>query len=247
MLHKSLKNPDENFENLSHEEKAKLHKEETDRMFDTAEACLMEYISKYLNIPMEDLYKDSTGVVKDNNKIYIGPLSGYENKYILLSLGIVPYDYVSKIPKELYTESKIEQAIGFLYHSVLNVYSAIINCNNIKDDKMEILSKASFHFEMDDDTLTLYPVYIYANRRAELMLLKAKEELNNALNKFKNSDDIDNNKQLFSKTKQQYERVVSQLNKISYDRNEAYKIETDMRNQLSTMDRIGIIYEEIEK
>jgi hypothetical protein len=242
---------------LNKEEQINLARNEVNRMFNISEKCIMKYICNYYNIKPEDLFIDSSNNI--NEKDYPLILSVCEEsegqntnpsqkKYISLSLEIVQHDFKTNIPQKYLEDDGLNYALGFIYHSVTTVFNAIIS-KNIKDDQISTLMDGSFHLEFNDETYTFYPIYIYPQKRYELMLKNSKDEIIAQLKKYasliRENQATNEMKQEFEHIRVQYYKTDEILKKISYDANDALEEETKINEILKEHDRIGIVFKEI--
>jgi hypothetical protein len=198
------------------------------KMFDLAEKCCMEYMLQYVNLPADVLFENILVLKNKTMPLVIKPIPEHSDNLICLYLKIVPWDYVSEIPESLKENEVIISMIGFIYHSITTVYNSILN-SNIKEKSIDVMCEASMHLEMDDDTISMYPIFIYPQRRKELMFLQVQDDVEKTL------QDI----------QEQYDNLVTHIKNIVYDKQEADKIEQDANLALKKNNRIGIVYKEV--
>jgi hypothetical protein len=244
---------------LTLEERKKRNEDEIIRMFNLSEQCTANYIHLATSfgdakdlIPKEELFNDVTVLTQGSVPLIIHPITEYGPKYLKFSIDIVESDYKCQIPEALLENKQIEYIVGFIFHSVFSCYNAILQ-KFISDDKINTIVGQSLHLEVDDETLSLAPVYIYPQRRQEIMLNHSKKEYEKKLKEY---DDILNNKSdvkissdvraELAKINEDYQKLNQVLNSISYDIDEANSMEQMINSYLKTVKKIGIIFEELD-
>jgi hypothetical protein len=236
------------FNNLSEEEKKRYQKIEIDRMFDLAERSVMEYISLHLKLKPEELFIDYSTLSIESKPIIIQP-TNENGTYLSFSLKIVPYDYKLEISEDIKECEKVNYTLGFIYHSIINIHAAILS-KNINENYIKLVDNSSFHFEMDDEKLSLYPMYIYPQRRAHLILTKAEKELADALNKIGNDTSIQITEDIMKNIeamRAQYLNIVQLLKSNQFDIDTANKAEIEINKSFEKNQRIGIVLEKLSK
>ena len=219
-------------------EHTKRAKEEASLMFNISERTVSNYLLKHLEMSPEELFTGNyADLSKADRPLALSPIAEYSDKYIAISLKIVPYDYVSNIPEQLKENEHINHALGLFYHAVSVVFNAII-AKQIKESSAHAIVNASFHLEMDDESLTFYPIYIYPKRRTKLMLINAEQELDSIIKS--NIGDKER-----AEYKEKYDSIVLAMNDLSYDEKEAYNIEKEANSLLKTNARIGFVLREV--
>jgi hypothetical protein len=231
-------------DSTSEEHKSKY---EINKMFDLAEKVIMEYFCYYLDLPPNQIFKDHDIVNMATEELILHPLEEYnKDKYLCFKLEMVPHDYQSVIPTELKNNQYVLDSIDFLKHAVNEVFSAILHHNLTKEASQAALS-ASFHVELDKDSNTFAPVYVYAARRQSEILNYCKDNLekfyaeHQSNNTWETLEDV-----VKSQWNAQYGQVVSILENIHYDKNTADEKEKEINEQLKTSNRIGIVFRETE-
>ncbi len=204
-----------------------ISKEEQDRMFDIAESIVMQYMSYYLDVPVNDLFIDKSNIDR-KIPLCIKPIEKYSDKNIAFSLQLVPHDYKLDIPDELKEAEEFKKVIGFIYYSVMVVFNSLLKIN-IKYEKMHMMAHESFNMELDDEAFAFYPVYMFPPKRMHGMLLQMKESIESDI---KRSDDPSLHKQL--------EELNLHLGRIQYSEEEASEHELAKNNELKEKKRIGI-------
>lgn len=242
------------------EQKLKKAEEEHHRMFNLAERVVAEYTlsimsvgeSNVENVTAESLYKELESLNGVQTPLIIHPIQEYSDKCLKFSLQLVDPDYVCKIPEQLLENKQIQYIIGFIYHSVISCYTAILK-TNIKDDMVPIVAEKSINMEMCDASLTFFPHYIYPDRRKELMLKDVKINYEKEIEKFNERitgvDRVNVTKEIVEELaalKEKYTGLEKYLETISYDRDEANKIESAINTVYKSIKRIGIVFEEID-
>ena len=215
------------------DDKEDASKIEAERMFNLAENIIMRYMSEYLNIPADKLFKQFCAS-NTQKPLILNPIKEYSNKYLEFSLDIVPYDYKLELPKILEDNKEINYIVGFIYHSIITVFNAILK-SNICDDKMIVIYNAAFYFELDDNNLAFYPIYNHPPRRMKNMLLQMKSDLEAEM-RVKPSNELSN----------QYSQLLAHINSINYDDEAADKDELKVNNDIKKSNRIGIIFKELD-
>lgn len=229
------------------EEKYINHKRESDRMFDLAERCIMEYMCLHLNVD-STLFKTDNVLSNDIKPLIMRPIEPYD-KYLSFSLEIVPYDYKLVLPDYLQDHKDINHTLGFIYHSVTTVFNAILNAN-IADDKNDLVIENSFHLDMDDDSLTFYPVYIYPKRRKRLMFSNLKTEFETILKNAPTGDIIQLSDSVIielNKVREKLAFISNQLDAIIYDDADADQLEKEKNASFATNQRIGLKFKLVDK
>lgn len=249
---------DNNQEELK--QRLKKNEEEHHRMFNLAEGIVTEYLGFIMNIgennekPItnETLFKEQESLTRQQIPLIIHPIPEYSDKCLKFSLEIVDTDYVCKIPPQLLENKHIQYIIGFIYHSVISCYTAILKVN-INDDMIPVVAEKSINLEMNDNSLTFSPNYIYPDRRKELMIKEVKGNYEKEIEKFNERvtgvDRVNVTKEIVDELaalREKYTGLEKYLETISYDKEETDKIESTVNDFYKTIKRIGIVFEEIE-
>jgi hypothetical protein len=230
-------------ENLSEEEKKRI---EANKMFDLAEKCIMEYLCLYMKLTPSELYINNTEGMLSSEPLILYPIKEYSDEYLSFSLEVVPHDYQLTLPEQLQNDSNINNALGFIYHAISQVFNAVVN-HSILEDKCKDILNASIHMEYDDKSFTFYPFYIFPQRRQELIFLQFKEDLD----KIKEPNEYGQIPwdSLKEETKDEWEMRYAQIkniiSNIKYDENIANETEKAANDEIQQLDRIGIIFNEI--
>lgn len=225
---------------MTPEEQAKLRNDEINHMFNCAEKCVMEYISEYLSMKPEEIFCEVSGM-EYQHPVYVKPVDTYDpEKVIKLSISIVDNDFVSTIPVEILENHEVQARIGFIHHSIMLVYQSIL-ASNIKEEAKSLIGTSSFHLELDDEKLAFFPVYIYPQRRAEILSKYAREQITEQLST--GSFSVEEKEVLIK----QLNDVNNKLSNIVYDKNEADKNEEECNSYLKLKKRIGISVEFVNK
>ena len=218
---------------LSKEEQLKLQKDESDRMFNFAEKWIMDYMSTLTDTKIKELF--TTPEVEPPQPVYTAPIKELDDARIEFSLDIVEHDYKLNIPSNLVDDPSINHVLGFIYHSIKEVFNAIVN-NNIKPESSKLIYDSSFHLEIDDDSLTFFPIYIYPQRRKEIMLNQMKDEIGKVLNTNVNQIEQKIRDDMVTK----YNQINKLISDISYDSVEADKIEISKNTEYQKNKRLGV-------
>ena len=218
---------------LSKEEQLKLQKDESDRMFNFAEKWIMDYMSTLTDTKIKELF--TTPEVEPPQPVYTAPIKELDDARIEFSLDIVEHDYKLNIPSNLVDDPRINHVLGFIYHSIKEVFNAIVN-NNIKPESSKLIYDSSFHLEIDDDSLTFFPIYIYPQRRKEIMLNQMKDEIGKVLNTNVNQIEQKIRDDMVTK----YNQINKLISDISYDSVEADKIEISKNTEYQKNKRLGV-------
>lgn len=219
--------------NISQEERAKLQKIESDRMFNFAEKWIMDYISYITDTKINDLF--ITPVFEPPHPVYTHKIKELDNAVIEFSLDIVECDYKLNIPSNLKDDKSINHVLGFIYHSIKEVFNAVIN-NNINKTSSKIIYDTSFHLEIADSSLTFYPIYIYPQKRKELLLNQMKDSIILALKE--NQDKLD--KKTHDDMIVKYNQICKLNESINYDNDEAILVENEKNKEYRKYKRLGI-------
>lgn len=217
---------------------------ESNRMFDTAEKIIMSYMCEHLAKTPQELFVDPSPMLSPDKPLILNPILSYSDKYLAFNLEIVEANYVSNIPEALMEDESINYTIGFIYHSITTVFNAIIS-KNIAESAKELIIQSSFHLEMDDNKLTLFPLYIFPKRRGQLMLLQMKDELEKTLEKYKDTSDTE--QPGIDRLRLQCKNANDHLATIQYDNEVANSTEKNMNELLVNKCRIGINVVELTK
>jgi hypothetical protein len=224
-------------------EELRKHKEqkaiEAHKMFDVAEKIIMMYMCKYFNKSPAELFVDPKPIENDDKPLILNPI--HNDKYLQLNLEIVDCDYVSNIPDDIKENEGLNYSLGFIYHSIITVFNEILS-SNIKKDCVEDITQQSFNLEMDDNNITMFPVYIYPKRRGQLMLSQIKEDIEIYLETQK---DIPS--EVRTKANEELAICSEKLDNIHYDIAEADKIEKEVNLRFLKKFRIGINVKELSK
>lgn len=232
---------------LTDEQKQHLQRIEMNRMFDLAEKPIMEYICMHLKMTPKVLFKTFEVMGSKSNPLIMNPIPEYNDKYLAFSLEIVPYDYKLIIPDALKEIESINYTLGFIYHSVTTVYDSILN-SNINDDVTELFINSSFHLEMDDDSISMFPVYIFPARREFLMLTQIKTEIEKLIDELPKEGVVKLSPGLtleIQKVHEKHNIITTRLNAINYDNDLAAKQEHDINESFKTNNRLGIVFNEL--
>jgi hypothetical protein len=242
------------------DQKLKRNEEEHHRMFNLGERIVTEYMSFLMTvgedtkntITNETLFNEMESLERDQIPLIIHPIPTYGERCLKFSLQIVDHDYRCQIPPQLLENRQIQYIMGFIYHSVISCYTAILK-TNIRDDMVPIVTEKSINLEMDDATLTFFPSYIYPDRRKELMLKEVKGNYEKEIEKFNErvtgADKVNLTKEIVEELaalKEKYTGLDKYLQTITYDREEADKIESVINAFYKTTKRIGIVFEEVD-
>lgn len=219
---------------LSKEEQLKLQKNESDRMFNFAEKWIMDYMSILTDTKITELF--TTYEVESPQSVYTAPIKELDDARIEFSLDVVEHDYKLHILPNLVDDPRINHVLGFIYHSIKEVFNAIVN-NNIKSESTKLIYDSSFHLEIDDDSLTFFPVYIFPQRRKEIMLTQMKEEIDKVLNSG-NQNQIE--KKIRDDMVSKYEQINKLIADISYDSAEADSMEMNKNTEYQKTKRLGV-------
>jgi hypothetical protein len=219
---------------LSKKEQLELQKSESDRMFNFAEKWVMDYMCLITNTKINELFL--TSKVELPQPVYTAPIKELDNARIEFSLDVVEHDYKLNIPPNLVDDLRINHVLGFIYHSIKEVFNAVVN-NNIKPESAKLIYDSSFHLEINDDSLTFFPIYIYPQRRKELMLTQMKDEISKALSD-KNIKQLEG--KIVSDMASKCEQIDKLLGDISYDSNDAYSMEVRKNAEYQKNKRLGI-------
>ena len=225
---------------ISEEEKNKY---EVNKMFNLAEKVILEYFCYFLGKTPEELFElDIVNMSSEEFILY--PIKEYKNdKYLSFRLEMVTHDYKTSIPEELLNISIIKETLKFIDFAIHEVFGAIIH--NFKNDMLQSVLDASFHFELDMENFTYRPVYVYPQRRKKIILEGCKKNLDNfCLEQNTNSkwEDLDEN--IKNNIAHQYEQITKLLEEINYDEDEANKMEEKYNEMIKKFSRIGIIFKE---
>ncbi len=215
---------------------------EINKMFNIAEKVAMEYICYYLNDTPKKIFKeDSPNIIVEELVLY--PLEEYPDKgFLHFGLEIVPHDYISKVPAELLENAYVQDSISFLNHSVSEVLQAIMH-SSLSEEGVQKALDASFHLELDRETLTFKPVYVYETRRHLEVLNFCKEDLQKFYNDQHDKgawEALQENIKL--DWQDHYNTIQAMIDDIYYDEEEADKKEAEVNARIQTADRIGIIF-----
>ena len=209
------------------------------KIFDLAEKCIMEYICYYYEMQPEKLFIEFNIPVQ-TMPLLINPIEDYSKNILSLSIDIVPHDHVSNIPADLLNNTIIIELIQFIHQGVNSVLDAILN-SNIQKDASAIINKNSIYLEFDSCTNTMYPIYIFPEKRRKIALMQFRDEIKNKMiNENKMTDE--NTKAEYTK---QYEDLTAAINSINYDIDYVDVFTKQMNNKLKNSKRIGIIFAEI--
>ena len=229
------------------ENAVKMKKIEAERMFNLAEKCVSEYMCSHLKMKPEDLLESCSALNAKTIPLFLYPIKEYNDKYLSLSIDIVPYDYICYIPEQLKDDESINHSLGFIYHSVTTVFNTIFK-SNIKKNAAETVISNSFHLEMNDENLTMYPVYLYPPRRGEFMLLQIKQEMEYELSKYPiNVQLLEPLKSQIDELREQYLLINKHLDDNKYDKVTADENEKLINDSFKKNDRIGVVFREISK
>lgn len=227
------------------DEKQEENKLMVNKMFGLAEPCIMQYLNKYRpdNIS-SNLFIDDKSLNNLCNPMILKPILENNENIMVFSLEIVPYDYICLIPDNIKIYPQVIAMIGFIYHSVTNVYNSILN-SNISTVAISSFIKESMHFELHDELLTFYPLYLYPQRRKEFTRLKLIDDLEKIV-KLLTTSFIENQS---DDVQIKINQVKIELSKLSdqienYDTDLADRYEIEKNKGFQTSDRIGIIYKE---
>lgn len=231
---------------LNTEEKIKQNTDTTNKMFDLAEKCVMQYMVQHFALTPEQLFTNTNAMQNTTQPLVLKPITSYSDNILLLQITIVPHDYVCNIPDVLKQDATINNMIGFIYHSIINVYNTILN-TNINENVVQTVIEASVHLEMEDDALSMYPIYIFPERRKQLMFLQMKDDIEKTLQQFTNANVNANMQTQIQDVQTQYDELLVHINNIVYDVNIADTTEKTMNAVLATNDRIGIIFTQLKE
>ena len=219
---------------LTKAEQIKLQKSESDRMFNFAEKWIMEYMCYLTDSKVNDLF--ITPDVDTPQPVYTAPIKELDSARIEFSLDIVEHDYKLAIPANIVDDARINHVLGFIYHSIKEVFNAIVN-NSIRSESVKLIYDNSFHLEINDDSLTFYPIYIYPQRRKEIMLTQMRDEIFAILNG-NNVNQIE--KKIVNNMITKHTQICKLIDDINYDRIEADRIEVIKNNEFAKSKRLGI-------
>ncbi|MGL5935651.1 MAG: hypothetical protein ACRCZI_08500 [Cetobacterium sp.] len=235
-------------DNLSQNDRTKIARDEINKMFDVSERCIMKYISEFFQISPGEIFIDTkVDCNLPDVPIVMKETITHNDKPVMITLEIVENDYINNLPENLKNHEDVIYTLGFIYHSVMTVYNAIINKNIVEKYEEQII-KTSIHLELDDESLTFYPLYIDPRRRAEMILENAKEELLTRLAEIKEL--CDNGKitrELVHEQvdlKSQYDKTLEQLQRVIYDKDVVAEEEEKVNKELKLKKRIGIIFKQ---
>lgn len=220
---------------LSKEERLKLQKSESDRMFNFAEKWVMEYMCVLTNSTMDDLFTMPT--VETPQPVYTAPIKEIDDARIEFTLDIVDHDYKLDIPENLLNDARVTHVLGFIYHSIKEVFNAVVN-NSIKNDSAKLIYDSSFHLEINDDSLTFFPIYLYPQRRREIMLTQMRDEIFNVLKQENVQNELE--EKVIKEMNLKYSQICELIDKIEYDSNEADTQEVSKNAELQKCKRLGI-------
>jgi len=218
---------------LTTPEQIKLQKSESDRMFNFAEKWIMEYMCYLTDSKLNDLF--ITPDVDTPQPVYTAPIKELDSARIEFSLDIVEHDYKLAIPANIVDDARINHVLGFIYHSIKEVFNAIVN-NSIRSESVKLIYDNSFHLEINDDNLTFFPIYIYPQRRKEIMLTQMRGEISKILNG--DTSQIEQNIHTDMITK--HTQICKLIDEISYDSTEADRMEVVKNTELQKSKRLGI-------
>lgn len=230
---------------LNTEEKIQQNIDTTNKMFDLSEKCIMQYMSQYFCITPEELFTNTSVIENITRPLVLKPIASYGSNLIVLNIAIVPHDYVCNIPDVLKQDTTINNMIGFIYHSITNVYNTILNAN-INTSAVQTVINGSVHLEMDDNTLSMYPIYIFPARRKQLMFLQMKDDIEKTLQHHASNANASMQSQI-QDVQTQYDELLLHIDKIVYDTTVADDTEKTVNLNLLTSNRIGIIFAEVKE
>lgn len=237
------------------EQKQQENKSTNDRMFDLTEKYIMQYVADQFKLTPEEIFMNTVGLSNIEKPLILNPITAYSDKILVLYVDIVPYDYKCDIPEELLKEEVIISMIGFIYHSMINVYNALLS-SNIKKEIIPLFIEKSTNLEMDDDALTFYSTYLFPKHRQMLILEKMKTEMETVIldmiNELKNNMELTEKESetMFTKINEfttQLSELKTQIENIHYDDASVIKIEDEVNASFEKNQRIGIIYKEYTK
>jgi hypothetical protein len=219
---------------LSEEERLQLQKSESDRMFNFAEEKVMEYICYISNVTPKEMF--ITPDVEKHQPVYTAPIKELDDARIEFSLDMVEHDYKLTIPANLVDDTRVNHVLGFIYHSIKEVFNAVVN-KNVRSENFKLIYDTSFHLEIDDDSLTFFPIYLYPHRRREIMLTQMKTEISEVLN----SDQVNNvEKDIVDNMNAKYKEICQFIEGINYDADEANALEVEKNNEYKKYKRLGV-------
>lgn len=131
---------------LSDQEKNRI---QTEKIFNTSERTLKEWISKFVKIPMDELFDTIPDVVEP---VIFYPSELSDGKYIEMKLEVVPHDYSLNIDK-LLQEKLVCDSIQFFIYSMRIVYGAIMKTT-------KPTAARDVNLDWDENTMTFKPRYI---------------------------------------------------------------------------------------
>jgi len=219
---------------LTKEEQLRLQKSESDRMFNFAEKWIMDYMCYITDSKINELF--STTDVNMSQPVYTAPIKELDDARVEFSLDIVEHDYKLTVPANLVDDLRVNHVLGFIYHSIKEVFNAIVN-NSIRNESSKLIYDSSFHLEINDDSLTFYPIYIYPQRRKEIMLTQMRDEIFAILNG-NNVNQIE--KKIVNNMITKHTQICKLIDDINYDRIEADRIEVIKNNEFAKSKRLGI-------
>lgn len=226
-------------------EKIKENTTTTNTMFDLSEKCIMQFMLQHTNVTPDVLFITYNALNNKTVPLVLNPITSYSNNILVLSIEIVPHDYVCNIPPILLQNEIINNIIGFIYHSVITVHNTILS-TNIKDTFTQTMIDDSMHLEMDDNKLSMFPIYLFPARRKEFMFLQMKDDLEKVLQQCSaNGIHNDETKKQMQDIQVQYNELMQHLQNITYDKTIADTAEKDKNIEWFTHNRIGITFTEI--
>jgi hypothetical protein len=220
---------------ISKEEQLKLQKSESDRMFNFAEKWIMKYMCILTNSTMDDLF--TIADVETSHPVYTAPIKELNNARVEFSLDIVDHDYKLDISDNLLNDARVTHVLGFIYHSIKEVFNAVVN-NSIKKDSAKLIYDSSFHLEINDESLTFFPIYMYPQRRREIMLIQMRDEIFKVLRGENVNSELD--PKIIDEMSAKHTQICKLIEGINYDNNKANVMEIKKNEELHFCKRLGI-------
>jgi hypothetical protein len=217
---------------------------EQNKMFDIAETAVYRYIASFLGLELNEVCSREIEFPEPEPLVFY-PIDGYkEDKYLSFRLAEVPTDYSLDL-SHLAAFPEVKDGIGFIVNSVYEVFSAIINVGLTEKVMELIMVEKSFHLEFDETTHTFVPIFVFPQKRKLSMCKQFLDEYTRASSDEKLWNDIP--EETRNAYVQQAENIAHLVEHLMFDEEVAKQKEIEQNAEYSTANRLGIIFQELDR